>query len=119
MIEKTCAELFERVPCTVLGDGSTIVNGLASRSDEVQPGDAFFCIVGQTCDGHTFAQDAIDRGAVVIVAERKVYLADTTDITEVMVPDTRLALEEASRVLCDEGAPDGAGQRMGEDRSGA
>lgn len=108
MIEKTCAELFECVPCTVLGDETTIVSGLACHSGEVQPGDAFFCIVGQTVDGHTFAQEAIDRGASVIVAERKVYLADTTDVTEVMVSDTQSAWDAASRVFFGEhGAPGG------------
>lgn len=99
MIEKTCAELFERVPCTILGDETTIVSGLACHSGEVQPGDAFFCIVGQTVDGHTFAQEAIDRGASAIVAERKVYLADTTDVTEVMVSDTQSAWDEVSRIF--------------------
>ena len=29
------------------------------------PNDAFFCIVGTVVDGHSFAQDAIDRGATV------------------------------------------------------
>ena len=72
------------------------VEGLAYRSDRVRPGDAFFCIVGLTTDGHTFAQDAIDRGARVLVAERKVYLADATDVTEVIVPDSRKAMAEAA-----------------------
>ena len=57
------------------------MSGIAYRSDRVQPGDAFFCIVGMTADGHSFAQDAIDRGAKVLVVERKVYLADATDVT--------------------------------------
>lgn len=101
MTEKTCNELFERVPCTVLGDGQTMVRGLAYNSSAVQPGDAFFCIVGLTVDGHTFAQDAIDRGASVVVAERKLYLADATDVCEVMVSDSRRAMAEASCAFYD------------------
>lgn len=101
MSEKTASQLFERIPHTMLGDGATEVAGLAYRSDKVCPHDAFFCIVGLKVDGHTFAQDAIDRGASVIVAERKVYLADATDVCEVVVSDTRRAMAEASCAFYD------------------
>jgi len=78
---KTCAELMAGLDCTILGNSQEAVEGLAYRSDKVKPGDAFFCIVGLAVDGHSFAQDAIDRGAKVLVVERKVYLADATDVT--------------------------------------
>ena len=93
---KSCSELFSGADCTIIGDPSLEVEGLAYRSDRVRPGDAFFCIVGLTTDGHAFAQDAIDRGARVLVAERKVYLADATDVTEVIVGDSRKAMAEAA-----------------------
>ena len=56
---KTCTELFAGIDCTILGNADDEVNGIAYRSDRVQPGDAFFCVVGMTTDGHSFAQDAI------------------------------------------------------------
>lgn len=93
---KTCKELFAGIDCTVIGNEREEVSGIAYRSDRVQPGDAFFCIVGLKVDGHTFAQDAIDRGAKVLVVERKVYLADATDVTEVVVSDTRKAMAAVS-----------------------
>ncbi len=93
---KPCAELFEGLECTVIGDAETEVDGIAYRSDRVRPGDAFFCIVGLKTDGHSFAQDAIDRGARVLVVERKVYLADATDVCEVVVSDTRKAMALAA-----------------------
>ena len=58
----------------------------------MKPGDAFCCIVGLKADGHSFAQDAIDRGARVLIVERKVYLADATEVTEVVVKDSRKAM---------------------------
>lgn len=94
---KTCAELFADIPCTILGNPSEKVTGLAYNSGAVKPGDMFFCIVGLNVDGHTFAQDAIDRGAKVLVVERKLYLADATDVTEVVVSDCRQAM---ARVAC-------------------
>ncbi len=93
---KTCTELFEGIDHTVIGNANDEVSGIAYRSDQVQPGDAFFCIVGMTTDGHSFAQDAIDRGAKILVVERKVYLADATEVTEVVVSDTRKAMAHAA-----------------------
>lgn len=98
---KTCAQLFEGLDCTILGNPEEEVSGIAYRSDAVKPGDVFFCIVGMKVDGHSFAQDAIDRGAKVLVVQRKVYLADATDVTEVVVSDTRKAMAHAAAVFYD------------------
>ena len=103
---KTCTDLFAGIDCTVIGNADEEVGGIAYRSDRVQPGDAFFCIVGLTADGHSFAQDAIDRGAKVLVVERKVYLADATDVTEVVVADTRKAMAAASANFYDHPSKD-------------
>lgn len=92
MAEKTCAELFSGIECTIIGNPDEVVGGIAYRSDAVKPGDAFCCIVGLKSDGHSYAQDAIDRGARVLVVERKIYLADATDVTEVVVKDSRKAM---------------------------
>ncbi|MFR3092352.1 MAG: Mur ligase family protein, partial [Eggerthella lenta] len=48
---KTCTELFAGIDCTILGNADDEVNGIAYRSDRVQPGDAFFCVVGMTTMG--------------------------------------------------------------------
>lgn len=93
---KTVAQLFGGIDCTVLGNPDDEVTGIAYRSDKVQSGNAFFCIVGLKSDGHSFAQDAIDHGAKVIVCERKIYLADATDVTEVVVSDTRKAMAQVA-----------------------
>ena len=88
----TCSELFTGLECTIIGDASADVGGLAYRSDAVKPGDMFFCIVGLVVDGHSFAQDAIDRGAKFIVAERRLYQADTSQVTVIIVDDSRKAM---------------------------
>lgn len=92
MTHKTCGELFAGIDCTIIGNPDEPISGIAYRSDAVNPGDAFCCIVGLKADGHSFAQDAIDRGARVLIVERKVYLADATDVTEVVVKDSRKAM---------------------------
>lgn len=92
MTHKTCGELFAGIDCTIIGNPDEPISGITYRSDAVRPGDAFCCIVGLKADGHSFAQDAIDRGARVLIVERKVYLADATDVTEVVVKDSRKAM---------------------------
>lgn len=88
----TVSKLFEGLECTIIGNPDEEVSGLAYNSRSVVEGDMFFCIVGLKVDGHSFAQDAIDRGAKLIVAERKLYLADATDVTVVIVNDSRKAM---------------------------
>lgn len=68
------------------------VTGIVYRSDAVSPGDVFFCIVGEAADGHSYAQDAVDRGAVAIIAQRPIYLADTRDVPVIIVESTRKAM---------------------------
>ena len=100
-MSKTCKQIFEDIDCTIIGDADVPVTGIAYRSDAVKPGDAFFCIVGLKVDGHEFAQDAIERGASVIVAERNIYNADTSSVTIVIVDDTRKAMALASCAFYD------------------
>lgn len=108
---KTCAELFSGIPCTIIGNKDERVTGIAFNSKDVKPGDAFFCIVGLKADGHMYAQDAINRGAKVLVAQRKIYLADATDVTVVIVSDSRKALARIADRFCDH--PSGAFQLVG------
>ena len=100
-MSKTVSDIVSGLECTVIGSDQTEVEGLAYRSDAVKPGDAFFCIVGLKVDGHSFAQDAIDRGAKVIFVERKLYLADATDVCEVIVSDSRKAMAHAAAQFYD------------------
>lgn len=102
----TVSDLFQGMECTIIGNGDEEVSGLAFRSDAVKSGDMFFCIVGNVVDGHSFAQDAINRGATSLVAERKVYLADATDVTEVVVADSRKAMAHAAANFYDHPSAD-------------
>jgi len=46
------------------------IKGLAYDSRQVKPGYIFFALKGQRQDGQLFIQDAIDRGAEVVVSEQ-------------------------------------------------
>ena len=68
------------------------VSALAYASDSVTPGALFFCVPGFTSDGHDFAPDAIERGAVALVTQRRLDL----DVPEVVVGDVRAAMGPAA-----------------------
>lgn len=55
----------------------------------IEPGDIFVCIKGFTVDGHDFASQAVENGAIAVVAERELDLGDTPVI---IVSDTTRAL---------------------------
>ena len=92
MTDRTCAELFDHTHATIIGDADRPILGVAYRSDQVRPGDAFCCIVGLKADGHAFAQDAVDRGAAVLVVERMLEVKGDNDVTFILVNDTRKAM---------------------------
>jgi len=68
------------------------VEGVAYRSDRVDPGDGFFCIPGFRFDGHDFAADAVSRGAAALVCARPLAI----DAPQAVVRDVRRALALAS-----------------------
>jgi UDP-N-acetylmuramoyl-L-alanyl-D-glutamate--2,6-diaminopimelate ligase len=68
--------------------GAVEVTGLAYDNREVRPGSLFFCVPGFERDGHDFAADAVERGAVALVAERSLGLA----VPELLVSSVRAAM---------------------------
>ncbi len=86
----TLSELLEGIEIIESqGNISVKISGIAFNSNEVKPGDVFVCIEGFKTDGHDFAYDALEKGAVAVVAQKKI---EDTAATMVIVPNTRLAL---------------------------
>lgn len=73
----------------IVGDGSVEIADLAYDSRKVEPGTLFFCVVGQTVDGHEFGPRVVEEGAAALVVERE--LTDLA-VPQIMVPDSRAAM---------------------------
>ena len=69
------------------------VDGLAFHSAEVRPGNLFFAIRGAKSDGASYAQQAVARGAVAVVAEEPLSLS----VPVLVVDSCREALADAAR----------------------
>ena len=63
------------------------VTGHSTDTRTVAAGDVYFCLRGDNFDGHNFARDAIDKGAVAVVCEKDLQL----DVPQLIVSDTRRA----------------------------
>jgi UDP-N-acetylmuramoyl-L-alanyl-D-glutamate--2,6-diaminopimelate ligase len=72
----------------IIGDPSVLIQSLEVDSRKIQPGCLFFCLPGHTVDGHAFAPQAIDQGAVALVTTHELPLS----VPQLIVPDTRQAL---------------------------
>src|SRR4051794_27857666 len=74
----------------LMGDSAPEVEiaGLAYSTAGVTPGALFFCVPGFRADGHDFAPEAVERGAVALVCERPLGLG----VPEAIVDDVRAAM---------------------------
>lgn len=71
------------------------IAGIESNSEKIQNGYMFVAIKGNDTDGHDYINDAIEKGAKVILIEegcdlKKIKLVD--GVTIIMAPNTRIAL---------------------------
>src|SRR5689334_19545972 len=71
------------------------VTDLAFDHRRVHPGTLFFCVPGFTRDGHDFAREAEEKGAVAVVVERPVDVG----IPQIKVPSVRAAMAPAAAAL--------------------
>lgn len=60
------------------------INGFTRDSRKVEKGFAFVCVSGVTGDGHSYAENAVNSGASVIIAEHPTGVKN-----EIIVDDTR------------------------------
>jgi UDP-N-acetylmuramoyl-L-alanyl-D-glutamate--2,6-diaminopimelate ligase len=72
------------------GDPAAVdVRGIAHDSRRVVPGDLFCCVPGLLSDGHAFAAEAVDRGAVGLLCEHYVpELLDNAVVQTLVAPGT-------------------------------
>jgi UDP-N-acetylmuramoyl-tripeptide--D-alanyl-D-alanine ligase len=72
-----------------------LASGISIDSRTVQKGDLFFAIKGDNGDGHSYAADAIKKGAVAVVVSQKID--GVSDDKLLIVEDTLKALQDLAR----------------------
>ena len=84
-------------PAEAHGNADVDVVDLAYDARAATRGSLFFCVPGTRADGHDFAPEAVERGAVVLVVERLLPL----DVVQVVVPDARAAMAPVADAFFD------------------
>jgi UDP-N-acetylmuramoyl-L-alanyl-D-glutamate--2,6-diaminopimelate ligase len=79
-------------PQQVRGGAPVDITDLAYDAQAVELGALFFCVPGERVDGHEFAADAVERGAVALVVERPLELR----VPQLIVPSARAAMAIAA-----------------------
>src|SRR5437016_4384290 len=79
-------------PTDVVGDGAIEIRELAYDAREVPRDSLFFCVPGGRADGHEFAAEALERGSVALVVERRLEL----EAPQLVVPSVRAAMPRAA-----------------------
>ncbi|MEY2566486.1 MAG: UDP-N-acetylmuramoyl-L-alanyl-D-glutamate--2,6-diaminopimelate ligase [Actinomycetota bacterium] len=80
----------------VRGEPASVeITAIAHDTAAVRPDTLFCCLKGARADGHDFAPQAVDAGAVALVCERFVDVA----VAQARVPDARAAMGPAAATL--------------------
>lgn len=78
-----------RRPVALAALGDLAINRVCEDSRQVEAGDLFVAVPGQTVDGHRFLADAVARGAAAVVVER---LETEVGVPALRVPSAAQAL---------------------------
>jgi len=95
MMLKAIIEIVK--PVGVEGSLDVEISGVAYDSRQVKPGMLFVAIKGEKCDGNLFVDEAIERGAVAVVSERKEL--GRRDASHIHVHSARQALAEIAAIF--------------------
>jgi UDP-N-acetylmuramoyl-L-alanyl-D-glutamate--2,6-diaminopimelate ligase len=76
----------------VVGGTPVEVRDLAYDTRAIAPGTVFFCVPGAQADGHDFAAEAVERGAIALVVERPLEVS----VPQLVVRDARIAMAAAA-----------------------
>jgi UDP-N-acetylmuramoyl-tripeptide--D-alanyl-D-alanine ligase len=73
-------DIAEAVSGTLVGESSALIDTVATDSREAVDGALFVALTGETFDGHSFAVEALESGAVAAVVERDAGITATPRI---------------------------------------
>ena len=84
------SEYISFVELVNFNDAFGEIEGVSYNSKKVEKNYIFVCLVGDHIDSQDFVQEAVDNGAIAVVANRILNL----DIPQIIVSDTNIALAQ-------------------------
>ena len=83
----------------IRGSVNMDINNICVDSRKVRQGDMFIALEGSKADGHDYIEDALSRGADVIITRKEVEVPRT--VTRIIVKNSRRVLSVLSNVFYD------------------
>ncbi len=84
-------ELLQKIPYTCIqGNTNIAIKDVVYDSRQITKDSLFVCMIGAKYDGHSFANEAVEKGAKVLVVSKEVKVP--AHVTVILVEDTRYAL---------------------------
>lgn len=87
------SRIGEFISATGQYDGRAMAQGYSIDSRTVQPGELFFAVKGERLDGHDFVEQALSRGAIAAVVEKRQLARYSNPVGLLAVDDTLVALQ--------------------------
>lgn len=87
MISTTLDWIADKTGGSLFGLNLT-VESVSTDTRSIVPGDLFVALTGPNFDGHKFVEDAMNKGAVAAIVDRKLEL----EVPQILVKNTRIAL---------------------------
>ena len=89
-------DLFPNITTIDHNMGQQLVSHVTSDSRKVEAGSVFVAIKGSHFDGHDFIPQALENGAIAIVAEDQI---ETGDVPLILTENSRLVLSQLAKAL--------------------
>jgi len=91
---KSLKKVLGKLESIIIGPSDVSLKGITQDSKKVKKGFLFVAVRGQKFDGHDFIDEAINRGAKVVVAEKEPERNWLKSISYIKVDNSRKALGE-------------------------
>jgi len=85
----------------IIGDSKAKINKIEYDSKKIEKGDLFVAINGLNEDGHTYIEEAVDKGAIAVIVNKEYDVKEEKGVTYIKVDDTRIALAIVSATYYD------------------
>lgn len=89
--------LLQSIPLIQLPKENPEIVKIENNHKKVTEGCLFVCVKGHVFDGHTFAKEAVEKGAVAVLSEQGLEL----DVPVIIVNDTKRAMSVLADVFFD------------------
>lgn len=93
-INKLCEILQPKAVDFLDQKGDSLLSRISTDTRHLSQGEAFLALRGETFDGHTFVESALEKGASVLIVDHPISVISPKQIPQIIVSDTLVAYQK-------------------------